>query len=323
MLSEATMGGSMKTTTLLGSLIKGAALLCVVGSASASPPAQDPRLLPLVPLGAEIVAGFAPGQPVSHLVVTRNNTTDLQDLESFAGVDPTRSIEAVILIAASGSGGFLSEHSLVASGRFDARHIFKAAKENGATESEYLGIPVLIVPPLDRDKGVSDDARWFAVIDSQIAVFGTIPMVQEELSRSLAKSQADPSLTGDLARLRPDDQSWCLLSSAVHKAEVARRWLAVLDPALGQADFVNNRVVMGTHFGKQIEIEFEYFPDSAMTDDPLQAQRETGQTPRPDTAVLASRFVGNSDTGPHKVIRFSQKQYDQWTAREQAWEQNA
>jgi hypothetical protein len=302
--------------------MKGAALLCAIAPASALPPVQDPRLLSLVPPGAEIVAGITVGLPLSHLVVTRNNTTDLQDLESFTGVDPTRMIRAAILIAASGTGGFLSEHSLAASGRFDTKHIFKAAKENGATEGQYLGVPVLIIPPLDRDKGISEDVRWFAVIDSQIAVFGTIPMVREELSRSLARSQPDPSLTRDLSRLRSNDQSWCLLSSAVQKMGVASRWLAMLDPARGQADFVNDRVVMGTHFGRQIEIELEDIPDSAITEDQLQPQPDASQTPRQGTAPLASQFVPNNDTSLHKVIRLSKKQYDQWTAREQAWEQN-
>jgi hypothetical protein len=308
----------MKKCTLFRSLIKGAILLGVIGSASALPAGQDPRLLALVPPGAEIVAGFTVGLPVSHLVVTRNNATDLQDLESFAGVDPTRTIAAVILIAASGSGAFLSDHSLVASGRFDAKHIFKAAKENGATESEYLGVPVLIIPPLARDKGVSEDVRWFAVIDSQIAVFGTIPMVREELSRSLARSQPDSSLTRDLSRLRSHDQSWCVLSSALHTTEVTRRWLAMLDPARGQADFVHDRVIMGIHFGKQIEIEFE-----AVSDSQPQTRPQASQTSEPDMAPVASHFVSNSDTTVHKVIRLSKKQYEQWTAREQAWEQNA
>jgi hypothetical protein len=307
----------MKKSTLVGSLIKPAALLGVLGSASALPPGRNPRLLQLVPPGAEIVAGFIPGQPISHLVVTRNNTADLLDFGSFAGVDPTRTVGAVILIAASGSRGFLSEHSLVASGRFEARHIFKAAKENGATESEYLGIPVLIVPPLDRDKGISEDVRWFAVIDSQIAVFGTIPMVREELSRSLARIQADPSLTRDLSRLRSDDQSWCVLSSALHSTEATRRWLTMVDPAPGHADFGHDKVIMGIHFGKQIEIEFEVVADSQ-----YQAQPEAKQTPQPDLASVASHFVNNSDSTLHKVIRLSKKQYDQWTAREQAWELN-
>jgi len=103
----------------------------------------------------------------------------------------------------------------------------------------------------------------------------------------------------------------------------ARRWLAMLESARGQGDFANDRVVIGIHFGKQIEMEFEDVSDSASTEDQLQAQPKTAQTPRPDTAGLASRFVSNGDTALHKVIRFSRKQYDQWTAQEQARERRS
>ena len=55
-------------------------------------------------------------------------------------------------------------------------------------------------------------------------------MVQEELSRYLARSPADPSLKRELSRLRSNDQSWCVLSSTVHIIEVIRRTLASVGP---------------------------------------------------------------------------------------------
>jgi hypothetical protein len=316
------MGGAMTKSTLFGFLIPAVALLCVPRSASALPPGQDPRLLPFVPPGAEIVVGFTRKQQVSLLVVTRNNVTDLLDLESISGVDPSRTFGAAIVIAASGKSGSLSEHSLVASGQFDASHIFKAAKENGATETEYLGIPVLMVPPLHRDKGISDDVRLFAVIGSQIAVFGTIPMVREELSRYLVRSPADPSLSRDVSRLRSNDQSWCVLSSDIYRIDEIRRFLALLDPTLAQAGFTKDRVIMGIHFGKQIEMEYEGVPDSTNTGDQPQIQSDVSQMLRPDSALLSSHFVSSSDTSLHKVIRFSRKQYNQLIAQEEAGEQN-
>ena len=160
-----------------------------------------------------------------YLVLTRNNAADLMDLQSISGVDPTRTIARTVFVATRGSQGLISEHSLLASGRFDPRHIFKAAMENGAIKTEYAGIPVLIVRPLDRDKGISRDLRWLAFIDSQIAIFGTIAMVQEELSRYLARSPADLSLMGKLSRLRSTDKSWCVLTSAVYNREIARSFL--------------------------------------------------------------------------------------------------
>jgi hypothetical protein len=195
----------MEKSTLRYALINGLALLCTFATASASPPGADPGLLSLVPPGAAIVAEVTYGTEPTYLVLTRNNTADLMDLESISGVDPTRTIGRTIFVAARDSQGLISEHSLLASGHFDTRHIFKSAMENGASKSEYLGIPILIVPPLERAKGISRDLRWLAFIDSQIAVFGTVPMVQEELSRYLARSPADVSLTEKLSHLRSTD----------------------------------------------------------------------------------------------------------------------
>src|SRR4051794_40474108 len=198
----------MEKTHLLYRLVS-ALGLCTFGYASTLPSA-DSRLLSLVPPGAALVGGLTQGPEVSYMVLNPNNQTDLMDLQSISGVDPTRTIQYCIFVATSGSPGFMSEHSLLAFGHFDAHHIFEAARGNGASESKYLGIPVLVVQPLKRDKGISDDVRWLAFIDSQIAVFGTISMVQEELGRYLARSPADTRLMWRISRLRSTDQSWCV-----------------------------------------------------------------------------------------------------------------
>jgi hypothetical protein len=102
----------MKKTDPLYAVVSGL-VLCVIGSASASPPGSDPRLLSLVPPGAAIVAGMTQGTPDSYLALTPNNTTDLMDFISIAGVDPTRKIWGTTLVAASDGRGLLSEHSLL------------------------------------------------------------------------------------------------------------------------------------------------------------------------------------------------------------------
>jgi hypothetical protein len=291
---------------------------CIAGSASASPPRADAGLLSLVPLGAAIVAEVTYGTEPTYLVLTRNNTADLMDLQSISGVDPTRTIGRTIFVAARDSQGLISEHSLLASGHFDARHIFKAAMENGATKTEYLGILVLIVPPLGRDKGISDDIRWLAFIDSQIAVFGTIPMVREEIRRYLARSPADLSLMGTLSRLRSTDQSWCVLTPTIYNREIVRAALAALDPGLGQPH-AEDGLILGFHFGRRIEIEYESIPGSR---DSEESQPDTqpgfSQAPAREALQPASHFVSNSDAPLPKVIRLSKKQYDEFIAHEQA-----
>ncbi len=290
---------------------------CTFCTASASP-AADPRLLSLVPPGAAIVARIAQGTPSSYLVLTPNNTTDLMDFLSISGVDPTREIWGTTLVAASGSDGFLSEHSLVASGHFDPRHIFRAAEDNGATEGEYRGIPVLIVPPLERDKGISLDLRWLAFIDQQIAVFGTISMVQEELSRYMARSPADVSLMSSLSHLRSTDQSWCVLMPTIDNKEIVHRALAALDPSLKQADHANDGLILGIHFGRRVEIEYESVSDSGNSEE-SQPQTQPGFSwaPRREAPRPHRNSFSNRDTTFHKVVRLSQREYDEFIAQEE------
>ena len=109
----------MKKTRLLYAFVSGLAL-CVFSAASASSPGPDPGLLSLVPPGAAIVAEVTYGSEPTFLVLTRNNTADLMDLQAISDVDPTRTIARMVFVAARGSQGLVSEHSLLASGHFDA-----------------------------------------------------------------------------------------------------------------------------------------------------------------------------------------------------------
>jgi hypothetical protein len=294
---------------------------CIFGSASASPQVADPGLLSLVPPGAAIVAEVRYGPEPTLLVLTRNNTADLMDLQSISGVDPTRTIGRTIFVADRGSEGLISEHSLLASGQFDSRRIFKAALENGASLTEYFGIPVLIVRPLDRDRRISRDLRWLAVIDARIAVFGTIPMVREELSRYLTLSPADLSLTRHLTHLHSEDQSWCVLTPTVHNRAIVHRTLASLDRSLGEADHPNDGLILGIHFGRRVDIEYETLPEYTASEE-SQPETQPGfpQTPSPEAVPPASHFLGNSQPILHRMIRLSKKQYDEFIAQEEARE---
>jgi hypothetical protein len=310
----------MKKTDLLYAVVNGL-VLCVFGSASASPPGADPRLLSLVPPGAAIVAEVTYGSEPTYLALTLNNTADLMDLQSITGVDPTRTIGRTVFVAARGSQGLISEHSLLASGHFDTSHIFKAALENGATQTEFVGTSVLIVRSVNRDKGISQHPRWLAFIGSQIAIFGTIAMVQEELSRYLARSPADLALMGRLSHLRSMDQSWCVLTPTIHNKEIVRRTLAALDPSLLQSDHANDGLIMGIHFGRRVEIEYESVPDSGNPgESQTQTQTDLSQAATPGAPPMASYFFGNNETIPHKIIRLSRKQYHEFIAREETRE---
>jgi hypothetical protein len=177
---------------------------------------RDLKLIALVPPGAQIVAGInassQPGQPDNFLLITHDNTVDLQDFLALSGADGSRIIYEVVFVAIANSPGLLSEHSLLVSGHFDQPHIYKSAVEGGATVTYYRGIPVLVIQPFAREQGAFNNVRWLAVLDSNILAFGTIATLQRELDRYIAHSPADSPLPNRLGRLRAKDQTWCLLS---------------------------------------------------------------------------------------------------------------
>jgi hypothetical protein len=294
----------------------GIAGLSILLRASASP-SLDFRIFGMIPDGAEVVASVASvvsGQQASYLVMTVNNRTDLTDFLSITGADPLRVIGRVVMVTSSSPRGAHHEHSLLASGQFDFRHIVKSALENGARNGEYRGTPVLILQPLERNYAISRDVRWLTVIDSKIVVFGSTPAVQQELDRYLDAAQPDRILAWRLSRLRQEDQSWCVLASFVRRIELVRRSLALLDPGLADPDRANDALVLGIHFGRNVEIEYENEPDSP---DPGQfaTSSSAGDDRQPALPGPVSKLRGADEMDYH-TIKVSRKQYDTWIARQ-------
>jgi hypothetical protein len=302
------------SSRILTAMVVVAGLAILPQTSVAASPSLDSRILGMIPPGAELVAGLTSGQQVSYLVMTVNNTTDLTDFQSITGADPLRVITRVVLATTSSPRGPQHEHSLLASGQFDFRHIVTSALGSSAGRGEYRGIPVLILQPLERNRAISQDVRWLTVIDSKILVFGSIPIVQQELDRYLDASLPDLVLTWRLSRLRREDQSWCVLESFVRRIEKVRLSLATLDRELTDPDRANDALVLGIHFGRNVEIEYENEPVSA---DP----REVAS--RSDSAdVLQSRpvypfheFRSARDPDYH-ILKVSRKEYDAWIEKQ-------
>ena len=138
-------------------------------------------------------------------------------------------IHQIIFAAGGADPSTLGEHSLLMSGHFAQKRIFRAAVENGARLSEFRGIRVLVQQPLLRDLGTLKDVRWLAVIDSTVALFGTISSVQQDRP-AVGWSAVDPSLMQKLARLRRDDATWSVVGTVEHndKARHALRSLNLI-----------------------------------------------------------------------------------------------
>jgi hypothetical protein len=233
-------------------------LLISVEMLSAAPP--DLALLSLVPPGAQIVAGItnrpSPGKPGSFLLMTRNNVIDRNDFISLAGVDDSKIIRQMIFASGGSDTSESGEHSLLISGHFDQARIFKAAVDNGATVTEFRGFRVLVQHPFERELGTFKDVRWLAVIDSKVALFGTMFSVQQELDRHFTGSAVDPSLMQKLDRLRRDDATWSILGMFKFDDEIEHA-LGSLDPILATLVHAGTSFLFGVRYGKKIEVEYE------------------------------------------------------------------
>jgi hypothetical protein len=289
----------------------------LVGIAAAASP--DPRLLSLVPPGAQLVAGIgAPstqGQPDNFVLMTHNNTVDLEDFYALTGADDSRTIHQIVFVAMADNQGLLSEHSLVASGHFDQPRLFKSATESGAAVTSYRRIPVLEIHPFPRERAVFNDLRWLAVLDSNVLVFGSIVSVRLELDRYIERSQTDASMLRRLARLRSKDQTWCVLSEPTRNDEIYRA-LAALNPQLAELARSGEAFEFGMHYGSRVEFEYEVTMAATQNNHfdtashlPSSAELEKGVSLLP-----APNVVGDADT-VHDVIEVSVSRYKEWLAQ--------
>jgi hypothetical protein len=274
------------------------------------------RLLSLVPPAAAVVAGMtAPsrdGQPKSFLMITDNNSIDLDDFIALSGGDPTRVIQQVIMAAADGRGP-LTEHSLLASGHFDQALIRRSV--SGASVTHYREIPILVVQPFARERARFNDVRWLAVIDSNVAIFGTISLVKQELDRYLSRSAADPFLVRRLARLRADDDTWCVLARPIYSDEI-RSMLQSLDAKLADSFQDGDTFLFGIHYGRRVEFEYEFNTPRSVGSDVV--SRSLVQSLSGADVTESSRFAASKTSGTdgavHGAVKVSKGRYDAWLA---------
>jgi hypothetical protein len=274
----------------------------------------NPKLLSLVPPTAQSIAGMiAPRSgrvPTSFLLITHNNLQDLNDFIALSGADNSRVIEQIIMVASDG-GGALAEHSLLASGHFDQGLIYRSANRSvGASAAKYRGIPVLVVQPFARERDTFHDVRWLAMMDSNLAVFGTIASVQRELDRRLEHSVADPALGRRLAHLRRDDATWCVATLPDHNGEIEAAF-EMLDPRLPELLRPGNALEFGTHYGRQVEFEYEVGLASSHDVESVLASL---QPPVTGSSLLPVAELIKIDGGIRGVLKVSKDRYEAWKA---------
>ena len=275
----------------------------------------DQTLLSLVPPGAQIVAGVtnatAPGKPASFVLTSHKTVLDRSDFLSLAGVDDSMRIHQMILVTGCTGERASGEHSLLVSGHFDQARIFKSALQNGATATEFKGVRVLVQHPFERELGTLKDVRWLAVIDSNLALFGTAFSIQQELNRHLARSEADPSLVQRVAHLRRDDTTWSILD-VFNDDDGIEHLLGSLDPILAKLVHEGTSFLIGVRYGKKIEVEYEA----------TQRSNAAAQTisNSPIQSLVAGSLKGSSllphpdATGVRGIVKVEMNRYAAWLA---------
>ncbi len=235
-----------------------ALVLCTLFAASGFASPLSSRLLPLVPSGVQIVAGFQNHSDSSThgrlLLSTHNNRLDLDDWQALSGVDHQRLIEEVIEVAGSASGGDLSEHLLLVAGRFDRERIYAAAEQNGAGRVPCQDQIAMVIKPFAREHGDMLDTRWLVILDNRIGVFGTQFIVRQALLRYASHALPDSILEQRLSQLRPDVTSWNVLVAlpkfvpTISFAQPRSAWAQLQEGA--------DVLMVAARFGTKIRVDF-------------------------------------------------------------------
>jgi hypothetical protein len=278
-------------------------------AASALP--SDLRLIQMVPPGSQVIASMLrptpEGQPSSFLLITIYNRIDLEDFDALTGADASHLIHQVVFVAAMGGDGKLSEHSLLIGGHFNRDAILRSAESGKATTESYRGQSILVVPPLARERDRFKQVRWLAMLDPDIAIFGTPVSVQHELDRQIANSRPDPILMERLSRLGHNDETWCLLPAS-SPGGVVESALEKLDPKLGAIAMERGSMQYGIYFGSHVEITASS-NDAAPGIPNLENDRSTAYS-APTRSFLATSHDGG-DEGKIIVVKISRRRYDE------------
>ena len=161
----------------------------------------------LIPPDARVIAGLRrmPQDQASSALwlATRNNLDDLNRVVALTASDPDRRLDYVVVADWPSSTDNLGSHLLIAQGRFSLPSIL-ATMAHPKTLT-FNGVKVLAVA---APAGSRQTARWLAIPQRGIAIFGTPSGVQIALERYRSKAPADPAVIERLRRAHDGDQAW-------------------------------------------------------------------------------------------------------------------
>lgn len=214
--------------------------------------AQD-DLVRLIPPDAPVIAGLhRMPQELSNSALwlaTRNNLDDVNRLVALTESDLDRRFDYVVVADWPSSTDSLGSHLLVARGRFKMAPILSAIAHPKTLA--YNGITVLALPSTD---GTQQAARWLAIPEKNIAIFGTPSGVQVAIDRFRNAAVVDVRLIKRLRNAHDRDQAWSSIVLAPRTLEGTaglRPTPDDLSPCLTRM----REVDLGIQVGKKIDID--------------------------------------------------------------------
>ena len=152
------------------------------------------------------------------------------------------------------------------------------------------------------------------MLGSNLAVFGTRGIVQQELDRYLGHSAADLDLEQRLAHLRRDDATWCVATLPHGNSEIQEAF-KMLDSRLAELLRAGDTLEFGTHYGRQVEFEYEVGMASSPDPEVVSRMIQSSTLPHPNAAfALPAAELTRFDGGVRGVLKVSRARYEAWTA---------
>lgn len=286
-----------------------ALLICLVATMalffSATLCLAQSDLVRLIPADAPVLAGMhrtSQEQRRDTLwLATQNNADDLKQLVVLTD-DPARRIDQVVVSAWAADGNSLGSHLVVAQGRFSLASA--AATSAHPVKMSYAGVPVLVV---DSARGAQPGARWLAVPQQDLALFGTPSAVQYALDRYRSGAAADSRLIARLRNAHAQDTAWSSIALGA-QAQPSR-----FDIGTNAATFLPclNRmreVDLGVRMGKTVKVEVHTVAHGGEAAEPMECMNAAlfgNFAPRMRVAL-----AGNS--GPDLHVTMARGDYDRW-----------
>jgi hypothetical protein len=208
-------------------------------------------LVRLIPPDAPVIAGLhhmPQDQSSSALwLATRNNLDDINRLVALTDSDLDRRFDYVVVADWPSPTDNLGSHVLVAGGRFTMASILSTIAH--PKKLTYNGVTVLAVAAT----GTEETARWLAIPENNIAIFGTPAGVQVAIDRYRSGAGSDPRVLERLRNAHDRNQAWSSVVLAPRTLETASLHATPdnLSPCLNRM----REVDLGIQPGKNVTID--------------------------------------------------------------------